>query len=159
MKQSCYILLVTGAFALVATFLAWVWGGKQEDAGCAIGGVIGFVLANGVAFIYRGSGVSGYSHSGNTPKAELAALGLAYGVFAIVYFAFVGWIAGIAHQHGELAGTVCGGLGGYILAVGVPALHRSAFLSAGRKLQLAVAVMALGALLTIVYVMYKHEFL
>lgn len=159
MKQSFYILFVTGACAIAATFLAWVWGGKQEDVGSAIGGVAGLLLANGVAFTFRGPRVSGESHNEKVPESASSELGFIYGVFAIVYFAFVGWLAGFIHGHGELAGTVCGGLGGYILAVSVPAIHRSPFLAAGRKLQLALSVIALGALLTVVWVMYKHEFI
>lgn len=159
MKQSFYILLVTGVFAIAATFLAWVWGGKQEDASCAIGGVAGFLLANGAAFRIRSSKVSGESYSENVFECESPVLEFAYGVFAIIYFAFVGWLSGYLHDHGELAGTVCGGLGGYILAVSVPAIHRSLFLSAGRAFQLALCVIALGGILAIVYVMYKHEFL
>jgi cyanate permease len=159
MKQSFYILFVTGAFAIAATFVAWVWGGKQEDVGGAIGGVVGFLLANGVVFTFRGPGVSGETQNEQVLESAAFELGFAYGVFAIFYFAFVGWLAGYLHDHGDLAGTVCGGLGGYILAVSVPALHRSSFMAVGRKLQLALSVVALGALLTIVWVMYKHEFL
>jgi hypothetical protein len=116
MKQSFYVLFVTGAFAIAATFLAWVWGGKQEDVGSALGGVIGFLLANGVALTFRGPGISGKSQNEKAPESASFELGFAYGVFAIIYFAFVGWLAGYLHDHGELAGAVCGGLGGYILA-------------------------------------------
>lgn len=155
MKPSLCILLVTGACASAATLLAWMWGGKQEDVGSAIGGVAGFILANGVVFACRG----GEPRNEGSPKSASAELGFAYGVFAVTYFAFVGWLAGYVHHHGELAGTVCGGLGGYILAVSVPAIHRSPFLAAGRKIQLALSVVAFGGLLTVVWVMYKHEFL
>lgn len=155
MKPSFYILLVTGACAIAATLLAWMWGGKQEDVGSAIGGFIGFILANGMVFTLRG----GESRNDGIPKSVSSELGFAYGVFAISYFGFVGWLAGSVHGHGDLAGTVCGGLGGYILAVSVPAIHRSPFMAAGRKLQLTLSIVAFGALLTVVWVMYKHEFL
>jgi hypothetical protein len=79
-------------------------------------------------------------------------------VFAIAYFAFVGWLTGYLHDHGEFAGTVCGGLGGFILAIIVPALHRSSFMAVGRKLQLALSVVALLALLGSVWAMYAHDF-
>lgn len=158
MQQSFYILFVTGAFAITATFLAWAWGGEQEDVASAIGGVVGFLLANGVALTFRGREISGESQNEEIPESASCELGFAYGTFAIVYFAIVGWLAGFLHAHGELAGTVCGGLGGFILAVSVPAIHRSTFMAAGRKLQITLSVVALGALLTIVWMMYKHEF-
>ena len=101
----------------------------------------------------------GESRNEGIPKSVSSELGFAYGVFAISYFAFVGWLAGYLHDHGELAGTVCGGLGGYILAVSVPAMHRSPFMAAGRTLQLSLSVVAFGSLLAIVWGMYKHEFL
>lgn len=155
MKPSFCILLVTGGCAIAASLLAWMWGGKQEDVGSAVGGVVGFLLANGVVFtLHRGES----RHDGIT-KAESSELGFAYGVFAISYFAFVGWLAGYLHNHGELAGTVCGGLGGYILAVSVPAIHRSTFMAASRKLQLALSVVAFAGILAIVWGMYKREFL
>lgn len=159
MKQSFYILLVTGAFAIAATALAWLVGGKQEDVGCAIGGLVGFLVANAFAFRIRGPEVSGESQNANALRLASPELGFSYGVFAIIYFAFVGWLSGYVHGHGELAGTVCGGLGGYILAVSVPAINRSPFMSAGRPLQLALCIIALGGVLMIVFVMYKHEFL
>ena len=155
MKPSFHILLFTGACAIAATFLAWIWGGKQEDVGSAIGGVAGFLIANGMVFRLRG----GDTRNEKIPESVSSELSFAYGVFAISYFAFVGWLAGYVHDHGELAGMVCGGLGGFILAVSVPAIHRSPFMAAGRKFQLALSVVALGALLTIVWRMYRHEFI
>lgn len=88
MKPSFCILFVTGACAIAATLLAWMWGGKQEDIGSAIGGVAGFILANGVMFTLRG----GESRNEGIPKSVSSELGFAYGVFAISYFAFVGWL-------------------------------------------------------------------
>lgn len=154
MKQSFFVLGITGAFAIAATLFAWVYGGKQEDVACAIGGTAGFVVANGIVVVFRKS--QGFGESDNTDSHEI---GFAYGVFAIALFAFVGWLTGYLHEHGDFAGTVCGGLGGFILAAFVPALHRSRFMGLGRKLQFALSVLALGALLKIVWVMYEHEFM
>ncbi|QEG00752.1 hypothetical protein Mal15_48240 [Stieleria maiorica] len=159
MKQAFYILLATGACAIAGTLLAWLHGGQQEDVGSAIAGGAGFVMANGIAIRFRGSKVIGDSHSETFSGIASPELGFAYGVFAIAYFAFVGWLTGFLHDHGDFAGTVCGGFGGFILAIIVPAIHRSSFMAAGRKLQLSLSVIALGALLTIVWAMYKHEFL
>jgi cyanate permease len=159
MKQSFYILSVTGASAIAATLFAWIQGNKQEDVGSAIGGVAGFVFANGIAIFYRGSKYRVALRAENSSESDACELGFAYGVFAIAYFAFVGWLTGYLHDHGDFAGTVCGGLGGYILAVMVPALHQTSFLAARRKQQLAIAVVALGALLRIVWAMYEREFL
>ena len=154
MKQLLFILIVTGAFAIAATFLAWALGGKQEDVANAIGGILGFAVANGVVIRFLKPGAHGarnYKSSSET--------GFSYGVFAIAYFAFVGWLTGYLHGHGDLAGTVCGGLGGFIPAVMVPALHRSPFLASGRRLQFAMSVVALAALLGIVWVWYLPEFI
>ncbi|MCO8123989.1 hypothetical protein NHH03_19755 [Stieleria sp. TO1_6] len=159
MKQSFTILLATGSCAIAATFLAWIWGGQQEDVGTAIGGIVGLVIANGMAVRVRRSRVSGElgnEQSSNSPSCEL---GFAYGIFAILFFALVGWLSGHLHGHGELAGIVCGGLGGYILAVLIPAVHRSSFLAAGRKLQLAISGAAFVALVSVVWAMYQHEFM
>ena len=152
-------MFATGACAVAGTLLAWTSGGQQEDVGSAVGGLVGFALANGIAFAFRGSRVCDESHNDSHPDPAAAELGFAYGVVAVAYFAFVGWLTGHIHDHGKLAGTVCGGLGGFILAIIVPAIHRSSFMAAGRKLQLALSVAAVGAILAIVWAMYKHEFL
>ena len=156
MKQSFYILLITGASAIVATILARSWG-FREDFGSAIGGILGLTASNGTAFVFRGAMVRGGSSSEALTDSRTLELGFAYGVFAIAYFAFVGWLTGYVHKHGELAGTVCGGCGGYILAVTIPAIHRSPFMSLGRQLQLVLSCLVFVALLGIVWVMYKHE--
>ncbi|MGB7345949.1 MAG: hypothetical protein WBD20_17155 [Pirellulaceae bacterium] len=69
------------------------------------------------------------------------------------------WQAGFLHGHGDFAGTVCGGLGGIIMAIIVPAIHRSPFMASARRLQLSLSVVAPGSPLAIVPAMYKHEFL
>ena len=154
MKHSFFILTVTGVFAIAATLLAWVHGGKQEDVACAIGGIVGFAIANVVVIAFVKRGAVSESDCRGFPE-----IGFAYGIFALAYFAFVGWFSGYLHGHGDFAGTVCGGLGGVILAVIVPALHRSPFMALGRKLQFALSVVALAALLRIVWVMYRPEFI
>lgn len=154
MKRSFSILTVTGVFAIAATLLAWMHGGKQEDVACAIGGIIGFVIVNCAVIALLKFRMFSESDYGGVPE-----IGFAYGVFALAFFAFVGWLAGFLHGHGDFAGTVCGGLGGVILAVIVPALHRSPFMARGRKQQFALSVLALGALLGIVWVMYRPEFI
>lgn len=139
---------------MAATVLAWVLGGKQEDVASATGGVLGFVVANVMVIRFLKTGAR--SESNDNGSAEM---GFAYGVFAITYFAFVGWLAGYLHGHGDFAGTVCGGLGGFILAVIIPAIHRAPFLASGRSQQFALSVVALAAILRIVWVMYRHEFM
>lgn len=154
MKSAFYVLLTTGGVAIAATLVAWMWDAQQEDVSCAIGGVAGFLLANGIAItLHRDR-----SRNDEVVTTGSVELGFAYGVFAIFYFAFVGWLSGYLHNHGDLAGTVCGGLGGYILAVGVPAIHRSPFLGGGRRLQLLLAIVAFCGVLAVVWLMYKHEF-
>ncbi|MEZ6113204.1 MAG: hypothetical protein R3C99_19655 [Pirellulaceae bacterium] len=159
MNWALFILLATGAGAIAGAFLAWLGGGQQEDFGSAIGGVVGLVIANGTAIYLRGFANGRDSTSGTLSNSASCESGFAYGVFAIAYFAFAGWLTGYLHGHGDFAGTVCGGLGGFILAVTVPAFHRSSFMAAGRKIQLAFSVAAFVALLAIVWMMYKHEFL
>jgi hypothetical protein len=154
MKQSFFILTITGLSAIAAMLLAWVHGGKQEDVACAIGGVVGLAIANVVVIAFLTPRAVGESDYKGSPE-----IGFAYGVFAMAYFAFVGWLTGYLHGHGDFAGTVCGGLGGFILAVIVPAIHRSPFMALGRKQQFALSVLALGALLRIVWVMYLPEFI
>ena len=154
MKYSFFILLVTGSFAIAATFLAWAHGGKQEDVASAIGGVIGFAIASSVANAFAKRGGVSDSVCERCPE-----IGFAYGVFAVTYFAFIGWLTGYLHGHGDFAGTVCGGLGGFIMAVIAPALLRSPFMALGRKHQFVLSVVALGALLRIVWVMYLPEFM
>ncbi|KAA5546940.1 hypothetical protein FYK55_00505 [Roseiconus nitratireducens] len=153
MKQSFFVLGITGAFALASTLFAWADGGKQEDVACAIGGVAGFAAANGMVLVFRR-----FQGVGDSDHVDSPEIGFAYGVFAIAFFSFIGWLTGYLHEHGDFAGTVCGGLGGFILAVIVPTLHRSQFMAWRRKLQLALSVLALGALLKIVWAMYEHEF-
>lgn len=153
MKTAFYVLLTTGGFAIAATLVAWMWDAQQEDVSCAIGGVAGFLLANGIAFTLRRSN----SREEEVVTAESTEFGFFYGLFAIFFFAFVGWLSGYLHNHGDLAGTVCGGLGGYILSVSVPAIHRSSFLAASRRLQFLLAILALCGLIGIVWVMYKRE--
>lgn len=159
MIQSFQILLATGGCAIAGAILAWVRGDQQEDFGSAVGGIVGFAIANGMAITLRGLRTNDDSHRETFSDPASCESGFAYGVFAIGYFAFAGWLTGYLHGHGDLAGTVCGGLGGFILAVIVPALHRSSFMARGRKVQLALSVVALGAVLAIVWTMYKHEFL
>ena len=159
MKQSFYILFATGTCAIAGTLIAWISGGQQEDVGSAIGGIAGFAIANAMAITFRGSKVTDESTKIKLSERASSESGFAYGVFAIAYFAFAGWLTGYLHDHGDFAGTVCGGLGGFIVAIIVPAFHRSSFMSAGRRLQLSLSVVALGALLAIVWAMYKHEFL
>ena len=154
MKQSFFVLGITGAFAIAATLIAWVNGGKQEDVACAIGGVFGFAIANGMLIVFRKSNSVGESDYTDSPE-----IGSAYIVCAIAYFAFIGWLTGYLHEHGDFAGAVCGGLGGFILAVFVPALHRLRFMALGRKIQFALSVLALGSLIKIVWAMYEHEFM
>ena len=78
---------------------------------------------------------------------------------SIAVFAVIGMLTGFVHGHGEIAGTVCGGLGGLILAIIVPAIlgtmFGTSFMAKGRFLQYCVAVMALVLLVVIVCVMYK----
>lgn len=154
MKQSFFVLVFTGAIAIAATLVAWAYGGKQEDVACAIGGVAGFAIANAMVIAFRKSRGIGEPDSAGSPET-----GFAYGIFAVAFFAFVGWLTGWLHNHGDFAGTICGALGGFILAVFVPALHRSQFMASGRKHQFALSVVALGALLRIVWAMYEHEFM
>lgn len=159
MKQSFYILFATGTSAIAGTLFAWMCGGRQEDAGSAIGGVVGFAIANGVVTTFCRSKAAGESYNQRCSNHASTEAGFTYGVFAIAYFAFVGWLTGYLHDHGAFAGTVCGGLGGFIVAIIVPTLYRSSFMAARRKLQLSLSAVALGALLAIVWAMYKHEFL
>lgn len=156
MKQSVGILFFTGACAIAASFLASIWE-FREDFASAVGGVAGFALANGVTIALRGLRVSGVSDKESSTVSQSFELGFAYGVFAIVYFSLVGWLTGYLHRHGEFAGTVCGGLGGFILAVIVPSILGSSFMSTGRRLQIAIAGVAFVAMLSIVWVMYEHE--
>jgi hypothetical protein len=154
MQHWFFILIVTGAFAIAATMVAWLQGGRQEDVACAIGGIVGFVIAISVVNVSLKSCAVGRSDYEKCPE-----IGFAYGVFAVVYFAFIGWLAGYLHGHGDFAGTVCGGLGGFFVAVIVPAVIRSPFMAFGRKQQFALSLVALGALLRIVWVMHRPEFI
>ncbi len=112
MKLSFCILIATGACAIAATILAWAWGGRQEDVGSAVGGAVGFLLANALAAGMMPESRGGDLRCDDDLESGSVELSLAYGVFAICYFAFVGWLAGCIHDHGEFAGMICGGLGG-----------------------------------------------
>jgi cyanate permease len=136
--------------------LAWQTG-HREDFSCAGGGFAGLVVANG-AIAYRRRAPSNTSGDSVRSKDNASLLGTSiYLIVAITTFACIGWMTGIVHQHGEMAGAACGGLGGLILATCVPAIHRLDFLSRHRTLQLAVSILALVSLLGIVWVMYEHE--
>ena len=79
-----------------------------------------------------------------------------YIVSSIAVFAMIGLLTGYAHGHGGDAGAACGGLAGFVLAVTVPAMLGTSFLSQRRMLQCGIAVIALILLLLIVAVMYAH---
>ena len=70
-------------------------------------------------------------------------------------FAVIGMLTGYLHGHGEDAGAVCGGLGGLILAIVVPSMVGTSFMTNRKLLQYFVAVMALVLLLAIVCRMYN----
>lgn len=150
------ILFVTAMSGLLAMLLAWQ-AGYREDLSCAGGGIIGFALANGV-MIYRTRSLSTMSQDVERRKDSASHLATAlYLIVIIISFACLGWMTGIVHKHGEVAGAACGALGGIILATCVPAIHRLNFLSGHRRLQLIVSLFALLILLGIVWVMYEHE--
>jgi hypothetical protein len=81
---------------------------------------------------------------------------------SVAVFAVIGMLTGYLHGHGEIAGTVCGGLGGLILAIMVPAIlatiFGTSFMAKGRFFQYCVAVLALILLVVIVCVMYEAWF-
>lgn len=157
MKRAFSILFATGICATMGLLLAWWHGGQQEEMGTAIGGFLGFAVANGVAARISGSRAALRSSDDKCADRSCCEAGFAYGVFAVGYFAFIGWLTGFLHGHGDLAGTVCGGLGGFILAVIIPTLHQSEFMAQGRKFQFAISAAAFAALLRIVWAMYEHE--
>ena len=74
-------------------------------------------------------------------------------------FAMVGLLTGWLHGHGDVAGTVTGGLGGLILSITVPAMLGSSFMGNRRRTQCIVAAIAFVAQMAIVWMMYRHEFL
>jgi hypothetical protein len=73
---------------------------------------------------------------------------------SIAVFAVIGMLTGYIHGHGEIAGATCGGLAGLILAIVVPAILGTSFMSKRRFLQCCVAVVALVVLVVIVCMMY-----
>jgi len=73
---------------------------------------------------------------------------------SIAVFAVIGMLTGYLHGHGEIAGTICGGLGGLMLAVVVPLICETPFLSKHRYLQFFIAAIALVPLSSIVCWMY-----
>ena len=74
---------------------------------------------------------------------------------SVAVFAVIGMLTGYLHGHGEDAGTVCGGLGGLILAIVVPSMLGTSFMTNRKILQDFVAVIALVLLLVIVCQMYN----
>jgi hypothetical protein len=73
-------------------------------------------------------------------------------------FAMVGLLTGWLHGHGDVAGTVTGGLGGLILAIIVPAMLGSSFMGNRRHVQYGVAAVAFVIQMSVVWIMYRHEF-
>ncbi len=73
-------------------------------------------------------------------------------------FAMVGLLTGWLHGHGDVAGAVTGGLGGLILSIIVPAMLDSPFLGKRRPVQYVVATIAFVIQMSIVWIMYRHEF-
>ena len=63
----------------------------------------------------------------------------AFVLASIAVFALIGMLTGYLHGHGEIAGTICGGLSGFILAIIVPVLQGTSFMSEHRFLQLIMA--------------------
>ena len=74
---------------------------------------------------------------------------------SMAVFAVIGMLTGYLHGHGEEAGTVCGGLGGLILAILVPSMLGTPFMTKRKTLQYCVAAVALVLLLAIVCHMYN----
>jgi hypothetical protein len=74
---------------------------------------------------------------------------------SIAVFAVIGMLTGFIHGHGEIAGATCGGLAGLILAIAVPAILGTSFMSKRRFFQYCVAAVALVVLVVIVCVMYN----
>lgn len=75
---------------------------------------------------------------------------------SMAVFALIGLLTGYLHGHGQEAGTACGGLAGFILSTGVPAMLSTPFMSKRRTLQCCVAGVALVILVSIICVMYSH---
>ena len=80
-----------------------------------------------------------------------------YIIGSMAVFALIGLLTGFLHGHGDDAGAACGGLAGFILAVGVPAMLDANFLSTRRRRQLCVAGVAFLVLLVIIYLMYGNQ--
>lgn len=75
-------------------------------------------------------------------------------VASIAVFSLIGLATGWVHGHGEITGTISGGLAGLILAIMVPACLGTSFLSQRRVFQVCIAIMALLVFLLVVGAAY-----
>jgi hypothetical protein len=69
---------------------------------------------------------------------------------SIAVFAMLGLLTGFVHGHGEIVGTICGGLAGIVLAIFVPAVVSTSFMTNRKPLQYFIALVALSSLLLVV---------
>ena len=74
---------------------------------------------------------------------------------SIAGFATLGLFTGFVHGHGEIVGTVCGGLAGVVLAVFVPAVVSTSFMTNNKMLQYVIGLVALLMLVVVVCWAYK----
>jgi hypothetical protein len=153
MKQSILIL----AFTAIAAIAALIIGrslGTREDVSCAFGGLIGFALSN----IFCGHKPrqiepSDASAIRNATKASI----IAYFVFWISCFAFIGWLTGYLHHHGANAGGITGSLGGAILAIVTPQFRGTSIIPLRKELMIGLVLLLTTMFALVVWAMYFTE--
>ncbi len=150
MKHSIFIL----AFTAIAAIAALIIGrslGIREDVSCAFGGMIGFTLSN----IFCGHKprqieASDASAICNVTKASI----VAYLVFSISGFGFIGWLTGYLHHHGANAGAITGSLAGAILAIVTPQFRGLSIAPLRKELVIGLVLLLTTMFALVVWAMY-----
>ncbi len=150
MKHSIFILAFT-AIAAIAMLILGRALGFREDVSSAFGGLIGFTLSN-IFYGHKPRQVAANDASAicNVTKASI----VAYFVFSIGCFAFIGWLTGYLHHHGANAGAITGSLGGAILAIVTPQFRGSSIIPLRKEWMIGLVLLLTTMFALVVWAMY-----
>ncbi len=153
MKHSILILAFT-AIAAIAALMVGRSFGMREDVACACGGLIGFALSN--IFCGHKPRQIEASEASAISNATTASI-IAYLVFSISCFAFIGWLTGYLHHHGANAGGITGSFGGAILAIVTPQFRGSSIIPLRKEWMIGLVLLLVAMFALVVWAMYFTE--
>ncbi len=153
MKHPILILAFT-AIAAIAVLIIGRSLGIREDVSCAFGGLM---ASHSRTFSVATSRVQSkqvmIAQFCNATKASI----IAYFVFSIICFAFIGWLAGYLNHHGANAGGITGSLGGAILAIVTPQFRGSSIIPLRKVLMTGLVLLLTTMFALVVWAMYFTE--